>query len=93
MAKLKRTEFSLQEAKEIGEKLGINWQVFDVAQFQLGLNVELEHGAVNANTNVTNDSPMLTGKVALAHLIEIPDYYTRLAMMEQDAKTARDRAV
>ena len=92
MAKLKRTEFSLQEAKEIGEKLGINWQVFDVAQFQLGLNVELEHGAVNANTNVTNHSPMLTGKVALAHLIEIPDYYTRLAMMEQDAKTARDRA-
>ena len=93
MAKLKRTEFSLQEAKEIGEKLGINWQVFDVAQFQMGLNVELEHGAVNAHTNVTNDSPMLTGKVALAHLIEIPDYYTLLAMMEQDAKTAHARPV
>lgn len=86
MAKSKRSEFSLQEAKQIGEKLSINWQDFDVEQFQMGLNVELEHGAVNAITNVTDDSPVLTGKVALAHLNEIPDYYTRLAIMETEAK-------
>jgi hypothetical protein len=86
MAKSKRTEFSLQEAKQIGEKLGINWKTFDAVQFHLGLNVELEHGAVNASTNVTDDSPILTGKVALAHLNEFPDYYTRLAIMEKEAK-------
>lgn len=86
MAKSKRTEFSVQEARQIGEKLGINWERFAVEQFHMGLNVELEHGAINANTNVTDDSPMLTGKVALAHLNEFPDYYTRLATMEQEAK-------
>lgn len=86
MSKSKRTEFSIQEAKQIGEKLGINWNTFDVEQFNMGLNVELEHGAINASTNVTDDSPMLTGKVALAHLNEFPDYYTRLAIMEQEAK-------
>ena len=86
MVKSKRTTFSLQEAKQIGEKLSINWQDFAVEQFQMGLNVELEHGAVNAITNVTDDSPVLTGKVALAHLNEIPDYCTRLALMETEAK-------
>lgn len=86
MAKSKRTEFSIQEAKQIGEKLGINWENFDVEQFQIGLNVELEHGAINTITNVTDDSPVLTGKVALAHLNEFPDYYTRLAIMETEAK-------
>ena len=86
MVKSKRTTISLQEAKQIGEKLSINWQDFAVEQFQMGLNVELEHGAVNAITNVTDDSPVLTGKVALAHLNEIPDYYTRLALMETEAK-------
>lgn len=90
MSKSKRTEFSVEEAAQIGEKLGINWKKFDVTQFQMGLNVELEHGSVNTSTNVTDDRPTLTGKVALAHLNEFPDYYTRLAIMEKEAKLHYD---
>ena len=77
--------FTMEEAKEIGEKLGITWDKFDVDQFRRGLNVELEHGAVSPDTNVTNDDPTLTGKIALAHLNEFPDYYDRLEKMEVEA--------
>jgi hypothetical protein len=79
--------FTLNQAKAIGEQLGINWDKFDVAQFRAGLGVELEHGTVNQTTNVTNDDPLVTGKIALAHLTEFPDYYTRLAKMEAKAKS------
>jgi len=51
----------------------------------MGLEVELEHGARDPETNVTHDDPLLTGKIALAHLNEFPDYYTRLAKMEKEA--------
>lgn len=78
--------FSPDQAKEIGEKLGINWSKFDVEQFRMGLDVELEHGLINPHTNVTNDDPILTGKIALAHLNEYPDYYTRLYKMEKEAE-------
>jgi hypothetical protein len=80
-----KKNFSTEEAKEIGEKLGIKWDKFDVEQFRRGLNVELEHGAVSPATNVTNDDPILTGKIALAHLNEFPDYYDRLEKMEKEA--------
>jgi hypothetical protein len=79
--------FTLNQAKAIGEQLGINWDKFDVAQFRAGLGVELEHGIVNQTTNVTGNDPLLTGKIALAHLTEFPDYYTRLAKMEAEAKS------
>lgn len=78
--------FTAEEAKEIGEKLAIDWSKFDVEQFRMGLDVELEHGTVNPNTNVTNDDPILTGKIALAHLNEFPDYYTRLYEMEKEGE-------
>ncbi|HNP75206.1 MAG TPA: hypothetical protein PKL09_02445 [bacterium] len=74
--------FSTEEAKQIGEQLGIDWSKFDVEQFRRGLEVELEHGTINAKTNVTGDEPLMTGKIALAHLNELPDYYTRLAKIE-----------
>lgn len=77
--------FTIEEAKKIGEKLGIDWSEFDVEQFKMGLDVELEHGKRNSKTNVTNDDPILTGKIALAHLNEFPDYYTRLYKMEKEA--------
>jgi hypothetical protein len=77
--------FSLAEAKQIGDELGINWYAFDVKQFQAGLAVELEHGAIEPQTNVTNDDALVTGKIALAHLNEFPDYYTRLSAMEKSA--------
>jgi len=78
--------FTTQEAKEIGERLGIDWSKFDVEQYRMGLDVELEHGLVDSHTNVTNDDPVVTGKIALAHLNEFPDYYTRLDKMEREAE-------
>jgi len=82
----KRKPFTAKEAKEIGEKLGIKWDKFDVEQFRAGLDVELEHGTRDPKTNVTNDNALMTGKIALAHLNEFPDYYTRLEKMEKEAE-------
>ena len=77
---------SIEEAKQIGHQLGIIWDKFDVEQYKLGMEVELEHGTANPLTNVTNDDLLTTGKIALAHLNEIPDYYTRLLKMEKEAE-------
>ena len=79
-------KFTTEQAKQIGESLGINCSMFDVEQFRMGLDVELEHGLVDPHTNVTNDDPILTGKITLAHLNEFPDYYTRLYKMEEEAE-------
>lgn len=79
-------KFDLTEAKEIGEKLKVDWSKFDVDQFYKGMTVELEHGLVNSETNLTDDDLLVTGKIALAHLNEFPDYYTRLEKMEAEAK-------
>lgn len=79
-------KFSAEEAKEIGEKIGIDWSKFDVEQFRRGMDVELEHGTEDSNTNVTDDDPLVTGKIALAHLNELPDYYTRLDKMEEEGE-------
>ena len=81
-----RTSFTADEAREIGEVLGVTWDKFDVDQFRRGMDVELEHGLGDANTNVTGDEPLTTGKIALAHLNEFPDYYDRLAVMEAAAE-------
>jgi len=81
-----KQHFSSSEAKQIGEQLGIDWIKFDVEQYRMGLDVELEHGLVDPHTNVTNDDPIMTGKIALAHLNEFPDYYTRLDKMEKEAE-------
>ena len=82
-----KKHFTTEQAKEIGEKLGIDWSKFDVEQFRRGMDVELEHGTVDPNTNVTNDDPLITGKIALAHLNEFSDYYTRLDKMEEEAES------
>lgn len=74
--------FSEEEARRIGSQLGIDWSKIDFEQFKMGLKVELEHGKVDSKTNVTNDDPILTGKIAWAHLNELPDYYTRLKKIE-----------
>jgi len=78
--------FTTAQAREIGEKLGQDWSRFDVEQFRMGLDVELEHGLIDPHTNVTNDDPIMTGKIALAHLNEFADYYTRLYEMEEEAE-------
>jgi hypothetical protein len=82
--------FTTEEAKRIGEALGIDWSEFDIEQYRMGLDVELEHGTINPVTNVSDDDPIVTGKIALAHLNEFPDYYTRLAQMEQEAERFHD---
>lgn len=83
--------FTTADGKEIGEKLGIKWDKFAVDEFTAGMNVELEHGLVDSATNVTNDDPLLTGKIALAHLNEFPDYYERLEKMETEAEEFWDK--
>jgi len=83
--------FTAEEAKKIGEALGIDWSKFDVEQFRMGLDVELEHGKRDPATNVTGDDPILTGKIALAHLNEFPDYYTRLEKMEKEAERFHEK--
>lgn len=81
-----KKSFTTEEAKRIGEQLDLNWSRFDVEQFRRGMDVELEHGLQDSNTDVTNDDPLITGKIALAHLNEFPDYYTRLDKMEEEAE-------
>jgi len=80
--------FTPEQATDVAAKIGITWdeREFDLEQFRMGMDVELEHGKVDPTTNVTNDDPVLTGKIALAHLNEFPDYYTRLYEMEEEAE-------
>lgn len=82
-----KKSFTTKEAYKIGESLGIDWDnnPFDVEEYRIGLDVELEHGRINMLTNVSDDNPLITGKIALAHLNEFPDYYTRLSKMEAEA--------
>jgi Protein of unknown function (DUF5661) len=80
-----KRQISAIEAQQIGVTLGLDWQKIDIGQFRRGLEVEFEHGARDAETNVTNDDPTLTGKIAWAHLKEFPDYYARLDKLEAEA--------
>jgi hypothetical protein len=81
-----KRQISTEEARSIGTELGISWTQIDLEQFRRGLEVELEHGAHDPETNVTGDDLNLTGKIAWAHLKEIRDYYTRLDRLEAEAK-------
>jgi Mn-dependent DtxR family transcriptional regulator len=83
-----RKSFTPEEARRIGAEIGIDWETapFDVEEFRSGMDVELEHGLHDVLTNVTDDDPQVTAKIALAHLNEFPDYYTRLDRMEEEAK-------
>jgi len=79
--------FTEDEARQIGEQIGIDFKEIRLSEFRRGLEVELEHGSLwGEATNVTNDDPHFTGKIAWAHLKEIPDYYTRLDKMEAEAE-------
>jgi Protein of unknown function (DUF5661) len=84
-----------EQARRVGDEIGVDWGRFDVEQFRFGMDVEFEHGSHDPQTDVTGDDPILTGKIALAHMKEFPDYYERLERMEQEAErywaTRRDR--
>ena len=82
--------FTVDDARRIGTEIGIDWDAspFDVEEFRDGMNVELEHGLHDPQTDVTGSDATVTGKIALAHLKEFPDYYTRLRKMEAEAKAS-----
>ena len=84
MTEEKRT--SMEEARRVGDEIGVDWDRFDLEQFRRGMDVEFEHGSHDPQTNVTGDDPIVTGKIALAHMKEFPDYYERLERMEEEAK-------
>jgi hypothetical protein len=75
-----------EEARRIGDAIGVDWDQFDLEQFRAGMDVEYEHGAHDPQTDVTGDDPIITGKIAFAHMKEFPDYYERLERMEAEAK-------
>ena len=83
---MSKKKITADEARAIGTQLGIDWSKIDLDEFRRGLEIELEHGAHDPETNVTNDDPILTGKIAWAHLKELADYYTRLDRMEAEAE-------
>jgi hypothetical protein len=78
--------FTTEEARSIGTQLKLDWSQIDLEQFRRGLEVELEHGAIDPETNVTGGDLVLTGKIAWAHLKEIRDYYRRLDLMEAESE-------
>lgn len=78
-------KFTNEEAKRIGDELRIDWGEVELSEFRMGMGVELEHGSHDPETNVTDNDEILTGKIALAHLREFPDYYTRLEKLEEEA--------
>ena len=80
-----KRRISADEARIVGSRLAIDWSKVDLEQFRRGIEVELEHGTRDPETNVTGDDLALTGKIAWAHLREFPDYYTRLDQLEADA--------
>jgi hypothetical protein len=82
---------SIEEAKRVGDTIGVDWDHFDLEQFRAGMDVEYEHGSHDPQTDVTQDDPIVTGKIALAHMKEFPDYYERLERMEAEAKSDRAR--
>jgi DNA-directed RNA polymerase alpha subunit len=83
-----KTRFTSEQARSAGERIGVDWarSPFDLEQFRMGMDVELEHGKQDPETNVTDDDETVTAKIARAHLNEFPDYYTRLAAMETEAE-------
>jgi hypothetical protein len=77
-----------EQAREVGDQIGVDWDRFDLEQFRSGMDVEYEHGSRDPQTDVTGDDPIVTGKIALAHMKEFPDYYDRLQRMEREAERA-----
>jgi len=82
-----KKSFTRTEALAVATELGMDFEAlkYDLEQFRMGLDVELEHGPRSPKTDVSGDDSVITGKIALAHLNEFPDYYTRLAVMEREA--------
>jgi Protein of unknown function (DUF5661) len=83
---IRKKRVTLQETRKIGNKLKVDFTALDIKVLQCGMNVELEHGYIDSRTNVTNNNLILTAKIALAHIVEFPDYYARLKKMEEEGE-------
>jgi len=83
---IEKRRTTTDEARQVGDAIGVDWDRFDLEQFRAGMDVEFEHGSHDPQTDVTHDDPIVTGKIALAHMKEFPDYYERLAHMEHEAE-------
>ena len=83
---IEKRRTTTDEARQVGDAIGVDWDRFDLEQFRAGMDVEFEHGSHDPQTDVTHDDPIVTGKIALAHMKESPDYYERLAHMEHEAE-------
>ena len=83
--------FNERDALFIANKLGIEFDKFSLSEFVDGLNIELEHGLVNKDTNVTNDDLEITAKIALAHLNEYPNYYNKTYGLKAFEETLKNK--
>jgi len=85
--KITRQGFTPEQALAVAGEIGLDLATcgFDAETFRRGMEVELEHGLRDRETNVTDDEPIMTGKIAWAHLKEMPDYYERLERIEREA--------
>ena len=83
----KRRWFSSRTARRIGHEIGVDFRKVDLDEFRRGLYVELEHSK-GRGTNIVHGDLQTTGRIAWAHLKEIPDYYKRLLKMEREAEIA-----
>ena len=88
MTETRRT--TSEEARRVGDAIGVDWSRFDLEQFRAGMDVEFEHGSHDPQTDVTHDDPIVTGKIALGHMKEFPGYYERLERMEHEAELEWD---
>lgn len=88
-----RRSFTRDEGQVIATELGIGFGRLgcDLEQFRTGLGVELEHGSRGSEADVSGNYPIVTGRFALAHLTEFPDYYTRLAILEREAAAHKSK--
>ena len=77
---------SIEEARRVGDAIGVDWSIYGLEAFRAGMDVEYEHGSHDPQTDVTHDDPVVTGKIALAHMKEFADYYERLERMEAEAE-------
>jgi hypothetical protein len=86
-----RSGFTLAQAIAVAEEIGLDFstEAFGPEAFRGGMEVELEHGRRDARTDVTHDDPLVTGKIAWAHLLEMPDYYERLEELERAAEQGK----
>ena len=69
--------FSIKDILEVANTLNIDFSKFSLSDFITGINIELEHGLIDPETNVTNNDLLTTAKIALAHLNEFPNYYNK----------------